>query len=66
MSPKIARKSENKRRSAVLESKLQEFEIGKIIARHKKNRIIVPFTTGFHKFPILKFFLRKTTTKSNL
>ena len=30
MSPKIARKSENKRRSAVLESKLQEFEIGKI------------------------------------
>jgi len=27
MSPKIARKSENKRRSAVLESKLQEFEI---------------------------------------
>ena len=39
MSPKIARKSENKRRSAVLESKLQEFEIGNIIVRHIKHKI---------------------------
>ena len=59
MSPKIARKSENKRRSAVLESKLQEFEIGKIIVTHIKHRNMVLLTTGFHEFSMLFFFLEE-------
>ena len=42
MSPKIARKSENKRRSAVLESKLQEFEIGKTYIQAKQSYSSVP------------------------